>query len=80
MYFGYLFESDQANGLLISGQEVKYDAFLTALADTFDGVGGDITHVLGIFSRTGNTFATYTGHAVRQAIFTQRRRRLGHGA
>lgn len=80
MYFGYLFETDQANGLMITGQETKYDTFLDALADAFDGGPTNLTHTLGIFSRVGNSFATYVSHAVRQAIFTQRRRRLGHGA
>lgn len=80
MYFGYLFETDQANGLMGAGMADKYDAFLTALADAFDGGAGNLTHQLGIFSRVGNSFAPYVSHAVRNAVFTQRRRRLGHGA
>jgi len=78
MYFGYTFESDQANGLWLAGVTDKYGTFIDALADAYNGESTDFE--LGVFSTVGNVFSAYVSNVARQAVYTQRRRRLGAGA
>ena len=77
VFLGYLLENDQQNGLLIPAYINLANAWVAAVATVFDGSANPFR--FGVFSRAGNQFSNYVSHTVRTTVYSQRRRRRGHG-